>query len=73
MDALEETRRVMKDGGWIYVVMREATVGEEATPEALVCLFDHAKIATAGPIEAAKDEGQQLLRGIFRKVDGRAA
>lgn len=69
MDALEETRRVLKIGGWIYVAMAEHTVGEEATPEALTRLFGHAGFVPAGPAEEAVENGGRLLRGIFRKVD----
>lgn len=69
MDALEETRRVMKDGAWIYVTIRERTVGEDATPEALTRLFNHAEFALAGPAEETHENGERLLRGIFRKVD----
>ena len=68
--ALEETRRVVKDGAWIYVTIREGTVGEEATPEALTRLFNHAEFVPAGAAEEAKEDGERLLRGIFRKVDG---
>ena len=68
-DALEETRRVLKTGGWIYVAMRRRTVGEEPTPEALTRLFDQAGFVPAGPAEEAAENGERLLRGIFRKVD----
>jgi len=70
MDALEETRRVLKTGGWIYVAMRERTVGEEATPEAFTQLFDQAGFVPAGPEEEAVGNGESLLRGIFRKIGG---
>ena len=68
-DALEETRRVLKTGGWIYVAMRRRTVGEEATSEALTRLFDEAGFVPAEPAEEAAENGERLLRGIFRKVD----
>lgn len=70
MDALEETRRVLKTGGWIYVTMSEATVGEEATPEALTRLLNHAEFAPAGRAEEDLENRERLLRGIFRNVDG---
>ena len=69
MDALEETRRVLKTGGWIYVAMRRRAVGEEATPEAFTQLFDQAGFVPAGPVVEATENGERLLRGIFRKVD----
>lgn len=69
MGALEETRRVLKTGGWIYVAMRERTVGEEATPKAFTQLFDQAGFVPAGPAEEANENGERLLRGIFRIVD----
>lgn len=69
MDALEETRRVMKDGAWIYATMHEGTVGEEATPEALTRLFNRAEFAPAGSAERNDEDGERLLRGIFRKVN----
>ncbi len=69
MDALEETRRVLKTGGWIYVAMSEQTVGEEATPETLTLLFNHAGFASAGLAEEDVENGERLLRGIFRRVD----
>lgn len=59
----------MKDGGWIYVAMRESTVGEEATPEALTRIFNHAEFAPAGPAEEATENSKRLHRGIFRKVE----
>lgn len=69
MDALEETRRVLKTGGWIYVAMHEQTVGEEATPQALDRLLNHSDFAPAGVTEEALENGQRVLRGIFRKVE----
>ena len=69
MDGLEETRRVMEAGAWIYVTVREPTVGEDATPEALSRLFNYAEFAFAGPAEEAYEDGENVLRGIFRKVD----
>ncbi len=70
MDALEETRRVMKDGAWIYVTMSSRMVGEVATPQALAQLLRHAKFASAGSAEEVTEDGKRMLRGIFRKVDG---
>lgn len=69
MDALEETRRVLRTGGWIYVAIREQTVGEEATRQALDRLMNHAEFAQAGVTEEAEEYGERVLRGIFRKVD----
>ena len=62
-----------KDGAWIYATMHEGTVGEEATPEALTRLFNRAEFASAGTAEDAEEEGERLLRGVFRKVDGEMA
>lgn len=68
MDQLAETLRVLKPGGWVYVAMREETVGEDATPEALTKLFEHAGYALAErPV--LDQEGEPVLRGIYRKVD----
>ena len=53
--------------------MHEGTVGEEATPEALTRLFNRAEFASAGTAEEAEEEGERLLRGVFRKVDGEMA
>lgn len=68
-EALEETRRVLKAGGWIYVAMAERMVGEGAAPEALARLFNQAGFVPAGPVEEATENDEQLLHGIFRKVE----
>lgn len=39
-----------------------------AAPGALTRLFNHAEFAPAGSAEEAEENGERLLRGIFRKV-----
>lgn len=67
-DMLGETRRVLKNGGWVVVAFRRALAGPDLTPETLTKLFAEAGLALAeNPVE--DDQGEPVLRAIFRKVD----
>lgn len=67
-DQLAETRRVLKPGGWVIVAFRREHAGPDLTPETLAKLFAEAGLAVAeAPTE--EDEGNPVVRGIFRKVD----
>ena len=69
VDMLAETYRVLKPGGWVFVAMRERAIGADGTPEALTRLFAQVQFALAeAPVEE-QENGERLLRGIFRKVD----
>jgi SAM-dependent methyltransferase len=67
-DMLAETRRVLKNGGWVFVAFRRALAGPDLTPETLVKLFAEAGLALAED-PAEDDDGEPVLRAIFRKVD----
>ncbi len=67
-EMLAETRRVIKNGGWIIVGFRRALAGSDLTPETLTKLFAEAGLALAEePVEEIDSE--PVLRAIFRKVD----
>jgi hypothetical protein len=67
-DMLAETRRVLKNGGWVFVAFRHSLAGPDLTPETLTKLFAEAGLALAeDPVE--DDDGEPVLRAIFRKVD----
>lgn len=69
VDMLAETYRVLKPGGWVVIAMRERAIGADATPSALTCLLEQVRFALAeAPVEEDED-GERLLRGIYRKVD----
>jgi SAM-dependent methyltransferase len=67
-DMLAETRRVLKNGGWVFVAFRRALAGPDLSPETLVKLFAEAGLALAED-PAEDDDGAPILRAIFRKVD----
>lgn len=67
-EMLAETRRVMKNGGWVIVGFRRALAGAGLTPETLVKLFAEAGLALAED-PAEEQVGESVLRAIFRKVD----
>lgn len=67
-DMLSETRRVLKNGGWVFVAFRTALAGPDLTPDTLAKLFAEAGLALAeDPVD--DDDGEPVLRAIFRKVD----
>ncbi len=68
-EMLAETRRVMKNGAWVAVAFRRALAGPDLTPETLAKLFAEAGLALAED-PAADDDGEPVLRAIFRKVEG---
>ena len=68
-DMLDETRRVLKPGGWVWVAVRAPRVGGASTPGSLTRRFEAAGFALAErPIEG-EEAGERLVRGIYRKVD----
>jgi len=67
-DMLAETRRVLRNGGWVFVAFRRSLAGPDLTPETLVKLFAEAGLALAED-PAEDDDGEPVLRAIFRKVD----
>ncbi len=67
-DMLSETRRVLAPGGWVFVAFRKALAGPDLTPETLAKLFAEAGLALAED-PAEEDDGEPVLRAIFRKVD----
>lgn len=67
-DMLAETRRVLKNGGWVFVAFRRALAGPDLSPETLTKLFAEAGLALAeNPAE--DEDGEPVLRAIFRKVE----
>ncbi|MEP0546079.1 MAG: methyltransferase domain-containing protein [Rhodothermales bacterium] len=71
-DMLGETRRVLKNGGWVFVAFRRALAGPDLTPETLTKLFAEAGLALAED-PADDHDGEPVLRAIFRKVDATTA
>lgn len=67
-DMLAETRRVLKNGGWVFVAFRRALAGPDLSPETLTKLFAEAGLALAED-PAEDDDGEPVLRAIFRKVE----
>lgn len=67
-DMLGETRRVLKNGGWVFAAFRQSLVGPDLTAETLTKLFAEAGLALAED-PAEEHDGEPVLRAIFRKVD----
>ncbi|MEM8599481.1 MAG: class I SAM-dependent methyltransferase [Bacteroidota bacterium] len=65
-DALAETRRVLKPGGWVFVAVRD---GADVSPDWLDERMQDAHFAIAE--RPKRDEGADggVVRGIYRKVD----
>ncbi len=63
-EMLAETRRVLKDGGWVIAAFRRAA-GLALTPETLTKLLAEAGFALAEePVEE-----ETVVRGIYRKAN----
>ena len=67
-EMLAETRRVLKPGGWVVAAFRIERAGPDLTPDTLTKLFAEAGLALAED-PAEDDDGEPVLRGIYRKVD----
>lgn len=65
-DALAETRRVIKPGGWIFVAIRD---GADVSPEWLTYRFEAADFAVAERARRDEDADGPVVRGIYRKVE----
>ena len=68
-DMLAETRRVLKNGGWVFVAFRRALAGPDLTPETLTKLFAEAGLVLAEDPAEEDEHGELILRGIYRKVE----
>ena len=68
-EMLDETRRVLKPGGWVWAAVHERVVGEGADPQALTAVFEESGFALAERPQEEAENGERLLRGIYRKVD----
>jgi SAM-dependent methyltransferase len=68
-EMLDETRRVLKPGGWVWVAVRSAVLGGDGTPAHLTARFEAAGFALAERPEEEAGNGERVLRGIYRKVD----
>lgn len=65
-EMLAETKRVLRPGGWVFAAFGREAAGPALTPETLAKVFAEAGFALA---EApAEEEGESVIRGIFRKV-----
>jgi SAM-dependent methyltransferase len=67
-EMLAETRRVLKPGGWVIAAFRRELAGPDLTPDTLTKLFAEAGLALAED-PAEDDDGEPVLRGIYRNVD----
>lgn len=67
-EMLAETRRVLKPGGWVIAAFRRELAGPALTPDTLTKLFAEAGLALAED-PAEDDDGEPVLRGIYRKAD----
>ncbi|MEM8559523.1 MAG: class I SAM-dependent methyltransferase [Bacteroidota bacterium] len=65
-DALAETRRVLKPGGWAFVAVRD---GADVSPEWLTYRLEAARFAVAEKARRDEDAAGPMVRGIFRKVE----
>ncbi len=66
---LEEARRVLKPGAWVWVTVAEEAWGGGVQPEALTVLAAEAGLALAERASPDVDGGRSYLRGIYRRVD----
>ena len=66
---LEEVRRVLKPGGWVWVTVAEEAWGGGVQPEALTVLAAEAGLALSERASEDVDGGRPYLRGIYRRVD----
>ncbi|MEL6610764.1 MAG: class I SAM-dependent methyltransferase [Bacteroidota bacterium] len=65
-DALAETRRVLKPGGWVIIAVRD---GADISPAWLSYRMQDADFAVAEPPKRDLDDEGPVVRGIFRKVE----
>ncbi|MEM6784230.1 MAG: class I SAM-dependent methyltransferase [Bacteroidota bacterium] len=65
-DALGETRRVLKPGGWVFLAVRD---GADVSPEWLTYRMQRAAFAVAEPPERDEGDHGPVVRGIYRKVE----
>ena len=68
LDALAETRRVLRPGGWVFARASAALFGEAAPPAALSAAFALAGFALAEAPVREGDGAAATFRGIYRHV-----
>ena len=66
---LEEARRVLKPGGWVWVTADETVWGGGVQPEALTVVALEARLALSERASTEVDEGRPAFRGIYRRVE----
>jgi ubiquinone/menaquinone biosynthesis C-methylase UbiE len=73
LDVLLELRRVLKPGGWLYLVLPTGAVSEETTDEE--CTLGFYRLAAEAGLELAEKAeienhaDRRVVRGIFRRVE----
>ncbi|MDX1418612.1 MAG: class I SAM-dependent methyltransferase [Rubricoccaceae bacterium] len=67
-EMLDETHRVLRPGGWVWVAVQADVLGDAASPADLTARFEAAGFALAERPVEEREAGRRLLRGIYRKV-----
>lgn len=63
---LTAARRLLKPGGWVYLAIPDAL---DMPPEAVTEAAESADLAEAAAPEIATEQGDALVRAIFRRVE----
>lgn len=68
-EVVDEARRVLKPGGWMYVVLAEIEDGHPVELEAFVKMLEDAGLEEASAPEVVEEEDREATHLIYRRVD----
>ena len=73
LGVLREVRRVLRSGGWVYVILPSSAVaamtGDELSTDWFKELMEEADFAEAERPKLITEEGEVCIRAIYRRVD----